>query len=267
MTMLARGRDWSAVVGLVALFGLVAAAPATAKDKGIGWVGLSRNAKVQGVYGRNSYVQGDSKATKLEGTQLWVNFEGGYLGKVSSLGNVGGIEGGIYLGLDGAFSDQDKVATLGSFAYDMHVGFPFTLFHLFSGGVESLQLAVAPGFGFDHMHAYLYIKAKGAYMLTPGITVEGAYTWWPGPTSATAYGPTGLGLNIASARGSVYVSRGDDAPAIELFGEYLWAEEEQEVDGTPVAGDPKAFAGKNPFTQTKRRECCSNLRLGVGLAF
>lgn len=247
----------------VALFVGLTPGAAWAK-KGIGWVGLSRNAKVEGVWGSNSYVQEDPKKPKLEGTQLWINFEGGYLGKVSPFGNVGGIEGGMLLGYDGTWSDTDNLALAGGFAYDFHVGFPFTLFHQFSGDTESLQLAVAPGFGFDHLHAYLYLKAKAAYLLTPDIAAEAVWTWWPGPTSLAM--ERDVGFNVASAKGSVFIGRANDT-AIELFGEYLWGEEESYADGAPVAGDPKAFAGKNPFGQTKRRECCKNLRVGVGLAF
>ncbi|MBM4342123.1 MAG: hypothetical protein FJ100_01955 [Deltaproteobacteria bacterium] len=254
-----------AVGGAVAVVTLLCIAPAEVwAKKGIGWVGLSRNAKVEGVWGSNTYVQEDPKKPKLEGTQLWVNFEGGHLAKVSPLGNVGGIEFGAMLGYDGTWSDTERLALAGGFAYNFQVGFPFTLFHQFSGGTEVLQLAVAPGFGLDNLHAYLYLKAKAAYLLTDGITAEAAWTWWPGPTSLAM--ERDVGFNIASTKGSVYIGRSNDT-AIEIFGEYLWGEEETEKPGAPVSGDPKAFAGKNPFTQTTRRACCTNLRLGVGLAF
>lgn len=254
---------WIGLVLVLIVLGLGGPNSALGREKkGIGWVGLSRDFKVEGLYGRNSYT-GINPARKLEGSQLWVNFEGGYLGKVSPMGNVGGVEFAAMMGYDGAFSDQDKVAVLGAFAYNIQVGFPFSLFHQFTDGIEWLQLAIAPGFGVDHLHAYLYIKGKAGYLLNENMTLEASYTWWPGPTSYTTYGSENLGLNLASAKGSVFIGR-PNGTAIEVFAEHLWGEEELESEGVK---DPKIFAGKNPFGQTARRECCTNLRFGAGIAF
>lgn len=236
-----------------------------ARSKEIGWVGLSRNAKVEGVYGSNTYT--DSAGHAHDGSQLWVSFEGGMLAKISPLGNVGGIEGSMMLGYDGAFSGMDNVPLAGAFAYNFAVGFPFTVFHQYSDNTEKFQLAVAPGFGVDYLHAYLYLKGKAAYLLSDAITLEASHTWWPGPTSL-AMSRDNIGFNLASTKGSVYIGR-PNGTAFELFAEHLWGEEETEKANEPgITADPKApFGGHNPFTTTTRRHCCSTTRLGAGIAF
>lgn len=244
----------------------MALAPASgwARSKEIGWVGLSRDVKIEGVYGSSSYIDGNSKTHS--GSQLWVNFEGGVLAKISPMGNVGGIEFAAMMGYDGTTSDMDQWSLLGSFAFNFSVGFPFTLFHLYSDGTEKFQLALAPGFGIDHMHAYLYAKGKAAYLLSDAITLEASHTWWPGPTSSSL--SHDVGYNLASSKGSVYIGRANGT-AVEIFAEHLWGEEEStRLNESGGKVDPKLpFGGHDPFTTTTRRNCCSVTRLGAGIAF
>lgn len=239
--------------------------PAWAKKSSIGWVGLSRDLRVEGFWGTADYSFGGKN--KGSGSQIVVNFEGAFLGKVTPLGNLGGVEFGMNMGYDGAASNEDITDSkpmLGAFAYDISVGFPITLFHVLSGDRETLQIGIAPGFGLNHLHAYAtYLKAKAAMAIGDGMAAEIQWQWWPGGTSSTMFGGSGQGLNLASLKGTVFLgSYGENA--FLVFTEYLWGQVESEQSGQ---GNPAYFAGANPFNITTRADFGSAFRIGGGMAF
>lgn len=252
-------------LGVFLTLGLLAAAPAWAKDGEIGWVGLSRDLRIEGYWGTADYNFGGT--SRGSGSQIVVNFEGAFLGKVTSLGNFGGVEFGLNMGYDGGSANDDMGSnrpSLGAFAYDFSVGFPITLFHQMSGKKEVLQIGIAPGFGLNHLHAYAtYLKAKAAAAIGDGMAAELQWQWWPGKTSATQFGGKGEGLNMASVKGTVFLGEYGER-AFLVFTEYLWADREKE-DAAP--GNPAYFDGQNPFNTTSRSEFGSVFRIGGGLAF
>lgn len=252
-------------LGVCLALGALWAAPASAKDAEIGWVGLSRDLRIEGYWGSADYNFGGT--SRGSGSQIVVNFEGAFLGKVTSLGNFGGVEFGLNMGYDGGASNEDiddSRPTLGAFAYDFSVGFPITLFHQMSGKKEVLQIGIAPGFGFNHLHAYAtYLKAKAAVAIGDGMAAELQWQWWPGKTSATMFGSSGEGLNMASLKGTVFLGEYGER-AFLVFSEYLWADREVEKPGV---GNPAYFDGQNPFNSTSRSEFGSVFRIGGGLAF
>lgn len=241
------------------------AAPAAAKSAEIGWVGLSRDLRVEGYWGSADYTF--SGGSKGSGSQIVVNFEGAFLGKVTSLGNFGGVEFGLNMGYDGAAANEDTGSerpTLGAFAYDFSVGFPITLFHHMSGSKEVLQVGIAPGFGLNHLHVYAtYLKAKATAAISDGMAAEVQWQWWPGKTSATQFGENGEGLNAAAVKGTLFLGDYGER-AFLLFSEYWWADREVEK---PAQGNPAYFDGQNPFNTTTRSEFGAVFRVGAGLAF
>ncbi len=259
-------RSGLAALGLLALAtSLIAPQIAVAKEE-VGPFGLSRNGVVTGVFGTTTRnYQDGSKTKQWDGKQFYVNFEGGLFGKVSPLGNLGGLELLAAMGYDGATPDgadsNPRGPLLGGFLYDFAVGFPVTLFHQFTDGKDRFQLQLSPGFGISHIHAYLYVKTKAAYQITPDIAAEVQWQWWPGPTSVMWN--SGFGVNQQSVKGSVYLGRAGST-GLAVFAEYLTSETEEEKPGLPVSG---AFGGKNPFTRTERSDYEKTLRLGVGAAF
>lgn len=260
-----RGLITLRLVVLCLLGTLILVGPAWAKSNGIGWIGLSRDIRVEGYWGTADYSFGGNN--KGSGSQIVLNFEGAFLGKVTPLGNLGGVEFGMNMGYDGGSSSEagdDSKPMLGGFAYDISVGFPITLFHHMSGGRETLQVGIAPGFGVNHLHAYAtYLKAKAAMAIGDGMAAELQWQWWPGGTSSTMFGGSTNGLNLASLKGTVFMgSYGDKA--FLVFTEYLWGQVENEQSGK---GNPGYFAGENPFTTTTRADFGTVFRLGGGMAF
>lgn len=260
-----RGLMYLRLTVLCVLGTAMLASPAWAKKGGIGWVGLSRDLRVEGYWGTADYNFGGKQ--NGNGSQIVVNFEGAFLGKVTPLGNLGGVEFGMNMGYDGGASSEqlsDSKPMLGAFAYDFSVGFPITLFHHMSGDKEMLQIGIAPGFGINHLHVYAtYLKAKATVAIGDGMATEVQWQWWPGGTSATMFGGSGNGLNLASLKGTVFLgSYGENA--FLVFTEYLWGQLENERGGQ---GNPAYFAGQNPFNTTVRADFGTVFRLGGGMAF
>lgn len=265
------GKTWiGALATALALAASVLLAPAQARadEDDIGWVGLKHNLRVDLTLGptEKQFANG-----KQDGWYVYGNFEGGVFGKVSPLGNLGGLEFGLAMGYDGGSSNKDDDISddrplLGGFLYDMYVGFPITLFHKFNAATkkETLQIALSPGFGINHLHAYaVYLKGRATMALTDSLAAELQYTWHPGPTSATTYGPSQVGINQGAARGTIFWSLSDETSLLASL-EFITSQVETEKPGKPVPG---AFAGLNPFTQTVRTDLESSTRFSIGLAF
>jgi hypothetical protein len=149
--------------------------------------------------------------------------------------------------------------------YDMYVGFPITLFHKFDSARsrDTLQIALAPGFGLNHLHVYaVYLKGRASMMLTESLTGELQYTWHPGPTSSI-WSSDNIGINQGSLRSTVFWELDDDMSLLASL-EFTTSKREAETAGKPVPG---AFAGKNPFTTTVRGDFETATRFSVGVAF
>ncbi len=232
---------------------------AEAKE-GIGWIGGTHDLRVEGYIGRG-------ERWAKSGSQVYFQFAGAYFGKSSPLGNLAGIEFDMGLGWDGiGYNDNDTV--LGDLGFPMHlaVGFPVTLWRLFGGTGDRIQLGFSPGFGINWQVAYTYLKLNASVRINHRIGVEGTYTWWPGVASASV-ADTNDSVNKAAARATVYFKAGRRrGGSFLVFGE--WMTSQRVADLETGGNDSKTlFDGQDPFGSTQRRAYESVARVGFGYAF
>ncbi|MFZ4577135.1 MAG: hypothetical protein ACOYOB_01975 [Myxococcota bacterium] len=231
---------------LAALLSL--AASTALAEPAAGPYGMTRNGLVGGFFGQGErWGQG--------GSQVILFAEGGLFTHASTLGNLGGLSGGIQMGWDGVPASGDDTIGLGSFQFDMWAGFPVSLFRI----GDLFQLTFEPGMGMSYQASYLNMKLRGGFAVGE---VEGDLTgtWWPGATSY-ATGPDGVGNDATSLKGTLYI--GDD-PAFFAWGEYYSSRREQEsFDATKS----QEYGGLNVFGTTTRRNFEDLLRIGLGVAF
>lgn len=251
----------------LALAALALHAPA-AHAKDATWIGLDRDMRAEGVF-----ALGDRWGKS--GKQFYAVFEAAGFGKVSPLGNLAGLEGGMAMGYDGVpYKANDQLLGDMGFLFDMWVGFPVTFFHVSKGRAPSLMVGMAPGMGVSMVSAYTYLKLKGAARVGGNLVAELQWTWWPGAASI-AVGDTNDSVNAGALRATVFLAL-DRKTSFYGFFELYSASREGEVSGTSGSGANQVtggnsskvlFGGRDPFGATKRSDYEDFKRFGVGYAF
>ncbi len=239
---------------------LLLAAPEARAGDNIGWFGLRHKMQIDGYYGTGS-------RNGKDGSQFNFDFRAAMFGKHSPLGNLAGIEFATGIGWDNIPYDENDTI-LGDMGVPMYmqVGFPVTLFRIFGGSGDRVQVGFSPGFGISWVSAYTYLTLKGAARLSSTIAVDAVWTWYPDAASRPM-GETNDAVNQATLRANVYIGAGGRRGS-EFIG-FVELAKGQRVNEDSTGGNSSKvlFGGQDPFGSTTRRAYEDILRFGIGYAF
>lgn len=188
--------------------------------------------------------------------------EGMMLGLVSHLGHRSGLEGSVEAGWAG-FTDENDEAYFGKrgpMHFELAIGFPIALVQFGDGGPGSIRLQVAPGFGFNVLHAYGYLRGRFTVALPASLALDVSYKWMP--MRASYAWEENTGLNAAQLRFALHANVSD--LSLLAFLEISQANLERFAEN-PAAGP--LYERGDPLLPVERSSYQNLVRLGAGWVF